>query len=78
MTVKGIIARLPPYPRNHIQQLHFKKKLQHATVQSEPNLEVINQGVKPGQSALDVGANFGLYTKFLSEAVGSEGHRLCI
>lgn len=74
MTVKGIIASLPPYPRNQIQQLHFRKKLQQATVQTEPELEVITQLVKPGQSVLDVGANFGLYTKFLSEAVGSEGH----
>ncbi len=74
MTIKGIIASLPPYPRNQIQQLHFRKKLQNATVESEPELAVIKDLVLPGQSVLDVGANFGLYTKFLSEAAGPEGH----
>ncbi|MEC5126228.1 FkbM family methyltransferase [Verrucomicrobiales bacterium BCK34] len=74
MTIKGIIACLPSYPRNQIQQLHFRKKLQNATVESEPELAVIKELVSPGQSVLDVGANFGLYTKFLSEAAGPEGH----
>ena len=74
MTIKGIIASLPSYPRNQIQQLHFKKKLQSATIASEPELAVIKDLVKPGQSVLDIGANVGLYTKFLSESVGSDGH----
>ncbi|MDA7920187.1 hypothetical protein N9B73_00395 [Verrucomicrobiales bacterium] len=74
MTIKGIIASLPSYPRNQIQQLHFKKKLQSSTIASEPELAVIKDLVEPGQSVLDVGANFGLYTKLLSEAVGPDGH----
>ncbi len=74
MTIKGIIASLPSYPRNQIQQLHFRKKLQNATTESEPELAAIKDLVLPGQSVLDIGANFGLYTKFLSEAAGPTGH----
>lgn len=74
MKVKGIIASLPSYPRTQIQQLHFRKKLQNATIHSEPELSVVEKLVYPGDSVIDVGANFGLYTRFLSEAVGENGN----
>ena len=39
----------------------------------EAELGAVGLTVKPGQTVMDIGANFGLFTRFLSEAVGSEG-----
>lgn len=40
---------------------------------SEPELELIPFAVKPGETALDLGANFGLYSYHLSRALGASG-----
>lgn len=39
----------------------------------EPELDLIDSLVKPGSSAVDVGANHGMWTLALSRAVGAEG-----
>src|SRR5882724_10315606 len=39
----------------------------------EPELDLIPYAVQPGESALDIGANFGLYSYHLSRAVSSSG-----
>jgi FkbM family methyltransferase len=40
---------------------------------SEPELDLIPFAVKAGETALDLGANFGLYSYHLSRALGSSG-----
>jgi FkbM family methyltransferase len=40
---------------------------------TEPELEIIPYAVRPGETALDIGANFGLYSYHLSRAVGPTG-----
>jgi FkbM family methyltransferase len=40
---------------------------------SEPELDLIPFAVKPGETALDLGANFGLYTYHLSRALQGSG-----
>jgi FkbM family methyltransferase len=40
---------------------------------TEPEIDLIPFAVRPGESVLDLGANFGLYTYHLSKAVGSSG-----
>lgn len=39
----------------------------------EAEIELLPLAVKPGESALDIGANFGLYAYHLSRAVGASG-----
>ncbi|MEX2048884.1 MAG: FkbM family methyltransferase [Gemmatimonadota bacterium] len=39
----------------------------------EPDLVVVGRLVAPGDTVLDVGANYGIYTKFLSDLVGVGG-----
>jgi len=39
----------------------------------EPELRVVRDLVKPGNSVIDIGANVGIYTKTLSELVGPDG-----
>ena len=41
---------------------------------SEPELELIEYAVREGETAIDIGANYGLYSYHLSRAVGSDGH----
>ncbi len=41
---------------------------------SEPELELIECAVREGETAIDIGANYGLYSYYLSRAVGSHGH----
>src|SRR5947208_12661461 len=40
---------------------------------SEPELDLIPFAVRPGETAVDVGANYGLYSFHLSKAVGPAG-----
>lgn len=40
---------------------------------SEPELELIPFAIKPGETALDLGANFGLYSYHISRALGATG-----
>jgi FkbM family methyltransferase len=40
---------------------------------SEPELDLIRYALAPGETALDLGANYGLYSYHLSRRVGREG-----
>jgi FkbM family methyltransferase len=40
---------------------------------TEPELDVVRHAVRPGDTVLDIGANFGLYTYHLGRAVGPAG-----
>jgi len=40
---------------------------------SEPELELLPLGLRSGETALDIGANFGLYAYHMSRAVGPNG-----
>jgi len=39
----------------------------------EPEIDVLRYAVRPGEQVLDVGANFGIYTYYLSRLVGANG-----
>ena len=39
----------------------------------EPELEILDQLVRPGDTVLDIGANYGLYAYHLSKCVGPRG-----
>lgn len=40
---------------------------------SEPELDIVRAALRPGETALDIGANFGLYTYHMGRAVGPRG-----
>jgi FkbM family methyltransferase len=40
---------------------------------SEPELELLPIGLRPGETAIDIGANYGLYAYHMSRAVGPRG-----
>jgi len=40
---------------------------------SEPELDLVKMGIREGETALDIGANFGIYSYHMSRAVGRQG-----
>ena len=45
---------------------------------TEPELDLIRFCVRPGETVIDIGANYGLYTHPLSKAVGASGKVLAL
>ena len=52
---------------------HYARVLRGFREEEEPDLVVVRHLVLPGTTAVDLGANVGLYTKVLSELVGHTG-----
>jgi len=72
--IKRIVFRLLPDRVVHgLRKVHYARKLRSLHEDSEKDVKVVRHLVKPGSCALDVGANFGVYTRFLSEMVGTGG-----
>jgi FkbM family methyltransferase len=44
---------------------------------SEPELDLLRYALRPGDTAIDIGANFGLYAYHLSRTVGPTGKVYC-
>src|SRR3989475_8391417 len=63
---------LPKRVLRQVRRRHYYRVLVKGSV-AEPELAVLGLFVKPGACAVDVGANFGLYTKTLAELVGPSG-----
>jgi len=53
--------------------LYFRYKYR----KDKNHLELIRKFVKPGATVIDIGANIGFYSTFLSEIAGSNGHVYC-
>ncbi len=52
---------------------HHRRVLRSFADADEPDLAVVRELVQPGTIAVDLGANFGMYTKVLSDLVGPTG-----
>src|SRR5262245_50880213 len=62
---------LPESVLRRARRTHYARKL--FTAVKEPDMAVLRHLVPIGGCAIDLGANFGLYTRFLAEMVGPEG-----
>lgn len=70
--LKHLTLRLLPEPLlQHLRKAHYARKLRRAG--PEPEMRVIPRLLPAGGCALDLGANFGLYTRLLAETVGPAG-----
>jgi FkbM family methyltransferase len=63
---------LPDGVLRRVRRRHYYRVLAKRTA-AEPELGLLGPFVKPGTCVIDAGANFGLYTKTLSELVGPSG-----
>ena len=71
--LKRVASHLPEGVQSRLRCLHYRRKLEQARLSDEPDLAAIGLLTKPGDTVLDIGANFGLFTRFLSESVGETG-----
>src|SRR5438105_15774227 len=62
---------LPQSLLQPLRRMHYARKL--ARDPGEPEMGFIPYLLPPGGCAIDLGANFGLYTRFLSATVGPRG-----
>lgn len=61
-----------------LKKIHYIRALRSATEDHEPDLQIVRYLVRSGEVAVDVGANFGIYTAALSNLVGPAGKVLSI
>ena len=73
--LKRTAWKILPYSTvQFIKKRHYLRLLRSSSLEIEPELKIIRQLVKPGDSVIDIGANVGVYSKILSELVGLDGH----
>jgi len=72
--VRHQISRILPDPLLQLaKKQYYAHRLKRVPENTEPDLIVLRNLVAVGDYTVDVGANVGIYTKFLSRWVGSEG-----
>ena len=69
---------LPEPLLQSIKARHYARMLRSFTIDQEPDLKLVQHLVKPGDTVLDVGANFGVYTRVLSQLVGPAGRVISV
>jgi FkbM family methyltransferase len=67
------LAHLPDFLIQRVKKHHYLRLLRRQGSNEEPEFTVISRLVKSGDHVLDVGANYGVYMKFLSGLVGRTG-----
>jgi len=71
--LKNIVQLLPEPAQRSIKKIHYARKLRAALPEEELDLKGVSDLVGQGDRVIDIGANFGLYTRFLSEMTGPSG-----
>lgn len=72
-----LIRLLPESVIQELRRRRYLRVLKHGHAE-EPELAVIAALVGPGDSCVDIGANFGVYTVALSRMVGAQGRVLSV
>jgi FkbM family methyltransferase len=68
-----VLTSLPESLIQRIKKHHYLRLLKRQGADEEKEFAVIAKLVKPADHVIDVGANYGVYMKFLSDLVGSTG-----
>lgn len=78
-TIKKFLKfSLPEVLLNNIKREHYYRELKSFNLDAEPDLLIVKEFVAEGDLVVDVGANIGVYTKYLSEFVESRGKVISI
>jgi FkbM family methyltransferase len=75
---KAVLTLLPDGLLQFLKRIHYSRTLQRITESDEPDLRVLRCLVEPGQYVADIGANIGVYSKYLSERVGPSGRVISV
>ncbi len=71
MDLKVLAYRL--LPKSLFDELRHRKHLRDLATAVEPEEAAVRPLILPGQTVLDIGANFGVFTKLFSQLVGPSG-----
>ncbi len=72
--IKTIVVKWTPKGFQKIlKKIYYLYLLKKKTTEDEPDLKLIRHLVSQGDQVVDIGANIGIYTKFLSAFVGEGG-----
>jgi hypothetical protein len=74
--VLGVQTMLPEKILQSIKKVHYARRLRYFSESDEVDFQVIRHLVNPGDHVVDIGANIGIYTKYLSGISGYS--RTCI
>lgn len=74
LLLKKLLSRLPHRWQTELKRIHFGRQIKKGNfVTNEPEYKILHDYLKPGDWAIDIGANIGVYTKRFSELVGVHG-----
>ncbi|MFH1277419.1 MAG: FkbM family methyltransferase [Candidatus Eisenbacteria bacterium] len=74
MSLKSLVLQsAPEFLLIRMKARRYCRLLRHLPMDEEPEFAPIPPLLKEGDGAVDVGANFGIYTRLLSNLVGAEG-----
>ena len=71
---KLVLRACPDFLLQAAKKIHYARVLRSISEDEEPDIKLVKYLVKPGACVADIGANFGVHTKFSSELVGQAGH----
>lgn len=73
LIIRTILAKLPEKILVNVKKYHYAHLLRNVAETDEIDFKVIKNLVSCGDHVIDVGANVGVYTKYLSDLVGING-----
>jgi FkbM family methyltransferase len=77
--LKGqILTRLPDVMLRALKARHYERVLRNFDEADEPDLKIVRRLVTPNMTAVDIGANIGVYTKVLASLTGPFGKVYCL
>jgi FkbM family methyltransferase len=68
-----ILPFVPDRALFEAKKVYYARALKKVSEEDEPDLKIVKYLVRAGDGVVDLGANIGVYTRFLSEMVGIEG-----
>jgi len=77
--LKRLVSHLPLSWQQELRRLHYRRQiLRREFAATDPEFDILNQLVSPGDWVIDVGANVGHYTKRMSDLVGPLGRVIAV
>jgi FkbM family methyltransferase len=78
-TFKKLLKKvLPKRILGRIKRIHYLRTVKKFKLKNEKDMLIVKKLVRKGDFVIDVGANIGIYTKFLSDFVGPTGKVISI